>query len=342
MGSVEGTCRAGWRGRLGAAVVAVVPVVAVVGAAPPTEVGAAASGQAGGRGAVDLLGVESEALDINDRGVVVGYYVPGDDGVRHGFRRSARGRVIDLGPGRAQAVNDAGVVVGERTGPDGMGHATRWTTAGSARDLGLPGSSSAFDINDHGTIVGDAGGRAFVIERGATPELLAHPGDTPGSDTAVAINERGDIVGTLIASDGTLRPLLWDGPDHLPTLLPARRDLYDVRGINERGTIAGTTADELGRYQAVMWTGHDHREIDVGEQGVYSLARAINDKGQIVGVRYLTGEAFMWDPRTNRSTILTGLTTVRNEAFGINDKGAIVGYSTTPEGKQLATLFARR
>lgn len=355
--AMSGRVRLLWRGRVAVVAAALTTMATLaasgvgVGLGVPAAAGSEAEGPAGGRGrrAVDLVGVSSVALDVNDHGVVVGWYVPSGTGdVRHAFRRSPGGRVTDLGPGTANAVNDAGVVVGERTDAEGFTRATLWDARGRAHDLGLPGYATATDVNDRGAVVGyaqvlDAVLRPFLIEPGAAPELLDDPAEVPGGDSgAVALNERGDIVG--FAYDDVTnwpRPILWEGTDHRPTLLPGRRDNYDVTGINERGTIVGSTSDDAG-YQAVVWTGRHHREVDVGEPGVHSLGRDVNDAGQVVGVRYNAGDAFLWDPRTGRTTILTGLTDVRDEALAINDRGAVVGYSTEPTGEVRATLFAHR
>jgi probable HAF family extracellular repeat protein len=342
------TGRAGWRARWVATAVAgllLAGILAGIGVVAPGPVGA----EPGRPRAVDLTGVSSTAWDINDRGVVVGWFVPEGTDQAHAFRWSARRGLTDLGPGSAKAINEAGVVVGTRTDADGIGRATRWTAAGVAQDLGVEGWSWANDINDHGTIVGyqslpDGDIRGFVIEPGAAPELLAHPAELGGlSDVAVAVNERGAIAGySNDETSGWPLPVLWQGRRHTPAVVPGRRDNYDVTGINERGTIVGSTLDgELG-YQAVTWVGRDHREVDVGPSGVHSLGRALNDEGQVVGIRYLAGDAFRWDPRTGRTTILTGLTDVRNEALAVNNQGTVVGYSTLADGTQHATLFAPR
>jgi uncharacterized membrane protein len=330
------------------AAVAVAIVVGSAGVAPPVTARAGALVSTGSSGPLQLLDVESTAFDVSDRGVVVGWYVPGDDEVRHAFRRSARGRVTDLGPGVAYAVNDAGVVVGERTEPDGTSRATQWGRGGRARDLGLDENSVALDINDDGTIVGyvshpDNTIDAFVVDPRQRPELLPHPPGIPGAeDLAIDLNDRGAIAGySHNALTSHTRPVLWRGRDHTPILLPGRRDDYDVTGINNRGTVVGSTLEPGAGYQAVVWVGRDHDEVDVGETGVQSLGRDINDAGAVVGVRYNAGDAFLWDPRTGQTTILLAPTDIRDEATAINDHGAIVGYSTVPDSTIRATLFAR-
>jgi uncharacterized membrane protein len=280
-------------------------------------------------------------LDVNDRGVVVGWYVPGPDGVRHAFRRTPSGRVVDLGPGSASAVNAAGIAVGERTDADGIPTATLWDAAGRARDLGAGPASWASDVSDRGTVVrgGVNPDRAYVLEPGGTPEPLADPAGAYASVPA-ALNERGQIVGvTTDGVTGAPRPVVWEGPDRAPTLVPVRRDTYDVTGINERGTIAGTTLTETG-YRAVVWTGRLHREAEVGTAGVDAIARDIDDHGRVVGVHAATGDAFLWDPRHGTS-VLPGLAGVRDEALAVSGRGAVVGSSTVADGTTRAVRFGR-
>lgn len=70
--------------------------------------------------------------------------------------------------------------------------------------------------------------------------------------------------------------------------------------------------------------------VDLGTLGgISSVARGINNLGQVVGEsRTASGEqrAFLWDPRQG----LIDLGTLRfgSHAYGINDHGQVVGYST--------------
>ena len=338
--------------------VAVGALLSAVGVVPPAAAGpvsaatgpGSASDQAPARpsGPVDLVGgADSIATDVNDHGLVVGWYIlAGQDPVNaaRAFRWTARRGLVDIGPGAAEAVNESGVVVGTRLGGAGTIRATRWTAAGQAQDLGLDGTSYATDINDRGTIVGYGSTGAFVIEPGVAPEPLANPSEIVGPhNQALGINNRGDIVGWAFdEGSGRERPVLWQGRDHTPTVLPTRRDDYEATDINDRGTIVGwALAYGVGR-QAVTWVGRRHREVDVGPPGVDSQGLAINDRGQVVGVRLESGDGFRWDPRTDRTTILTGLTDIYDEPRAINDRGVVVGYSRQPEFSPVAVIFASR
>jgi probable HAF family extracellular repeat protein len=70
---------------------------------------------------------DAELRDVNNDAMAVGWAEPEgtqpDDPTRHAYCVSLRtGKVTDLGPGEATAINDAGVIVGTRDN-----HATRWS-----------------------------------------------------------------------------------------------------------------------------------------------------------------------------------------------------------------------
>jgi probable HAF family extracellular repeat protein len=277
------------------------------------------------------------ATDVNNQGVVVGWQDLADG--RHAFRWS-RGQVTDLGPGRAEAVNDTGVVVGEREG-----RATRWDPDGTPHDLGAGQYSAASDINDRGTVVGwfyvEGHGRGFVLEPGAeAPEALPpSPATLWVGDFPEAINSRGTIVGMFI-DDFNPRAIVWRAGTHEPEVLPETAPTSIAQGINERGTIVGTTNDVDGSYKAVIWRAGDHQQVEVGEPGSSSLGRGINARGQVVGVQYTTGRAYRWDPASGTTTILPDLGDGYAEATAINDGGVAVGSSSaTDAGPMFAVMF---
>jgi probable HAF family extracellular repeat protein len=130
------------------------------------------------RGLTDLGtfgGAFSGSAAMNDRGVVVGYAeTAAHDGTatarafvwtpRSGLR--SLGVLAGMSDSAATDLNNAGTVVGFSsrivTGPSGTTSIIRafvWTPLQGLHDLGLPtaaiGSSSAYGMNDHGTIVGD-------------------------------------------------------------------------------------------------------------------------------------------------------------------------------------------
>src|SRR5262245_39285750 len=181
-----------------------------------------------------LGGGSSEAVAINDRGQVVGWYwasnyptrsfllIPEDadaDGAPDRWFRDANGDgdndlMIDLGTlgGYVYAadVNNAGQVVGRSqiapTGPEE--HAFLWQ-AGIMTDLGAPGvHSEAHAINDAGQIAGTAGAHIALWQGGVMYDL--------GEGLAIDISPTGLMTGR---HPGLFTgPFVWTPPT--PTALP--------------------------------------------------------------------------------------------------------------------------
>jgi probable HAF family extracellular repeat protein len=158
-----------------------------------------------------LGGVQSEALDIDNTGRVVGWARP---------------------PSNENSVSTR--------------HAFLWEN-GTMTDLGTLGTaeSIAFGINDSGQVVGWLGDfynkRAFLWETG-TMTLL--PPGTQYSQ-ALDINNRGDIVGTYIVSGTTHHAALWrDGVryDLNDMVGDPRLNLDLANAINDVGQIVGVGA----------------------------------------------------------------------------------------------------
>lgn len=172
-----------------------------------------------------LGGKTTEALGLNDNGVVVG------DAVRANGNQQAvtwvNGKISSLGTlnggtfGEALAINDSGQAVGAATTPGSPINLSRAVmfSNGKAIDLRVPGagqgSAHATAINSSGVIVGDDGvdpdlvdlGNGFVYRNGQATELNTLIAPTPNVRLAGAtgINDAGDIVGLAVvtAPDGT-------------------------------------------------------------------------------------------------------------------------------------------
>src|SRR6202795_4675883 len=98
------------------------------------------------------------AMAINSSNQVAGYYVPNGSSQTLGFLWTQAGGLQSLGSAGtlANAVNDAGTVVGQSPDANGNRHAFSWTQTGGIQDLGTlgGGQSSALSINRRGWIVG--------------------------------------------------------------------------------------------------------------------------------------------------------------------------------------------
>ena len=93
----------------------------------------------------------SVAHDINNRGQVVGDFLPGGNGSTFIWEY---GQMTDFGPlggvaSSALGINNHGQVVGEAYTPGGNTYAFLWK-GGKLTDLALVGNSCAYAINDRG------------------------------------------------------------------------------------------------------------------------------------------------------------------------------------------------
>jgi probable HAF family extracellular repeat protein len=311
--------------------------------------------------AVDLgtLGGDfSQANDINDHGVVVGFaFTAGQE--QHAYRQAPGHRKVDLNGdferSEAVAVNSSGVAVGFSTDGEGVARAVLWDRHGVAHDLGVGDGSQATDINDHGVVVGNVTSPAvsqlgWVWDpRSGEVEMLPHA--WPGGEDyqqAEAINDAGTIVGneTEPPSGTTMGAVMWTGPDHRPVgLAGSPLDPYAfARDINERGDIVGATTGGPSGDRATVWLAPAYQPLDITPtDSWYGSAFGINDRRQVVG---LVGEtdhrewAFRWDARTGRLVDLGGLGGTTARALAINDRGIAVGYAETGEVNANGSLIS--
>jgi probable HAF family extracellular repeat protein len=189
-------------------------------------------------------------------------------------------------------------------------------TAGSMMNLGdLPGgdaASGATDINAIGQIVGNSdvstGTHAFLwspVNENGTTGSMVDLGDFPGGideGIAMAINSAGQVVGQSQAATGP-RAFLWS-PSTPNGTAGSMVDLGDLTGGADR-----------------------------------SIAWDINSAGQIVGQSATASgsRAMLWTPDTPNGftgsmidlnsvlDAITGMGWTLREAYGINDRGQIIG-----------------
>jgi probable HAF family extracellular repeat protein len=278
--------------------------------------------------------------------------------------------LIDIGtlggPGSyGAAVGNDGTVVGCADVLPAGAHAFAWKD-GVMRDLGLAsdaeGSSCALAINDQGVIAGRSSSREVVIWNGTAVTRLGIQGDVGG------LNRFGELVGTYEAGGGLTRafkyangqvtPLGTAGAYSAANAINARGEIVGVmngratvfgdsprdlgsgaaRGLNERGMIVGHVANEFGQPTPFLYRG----AMTSLPAPSFSSARAINERGQVVG----SGEGiYGWLVDNGRYTRLADLPAViekgwrKLEPTGINDRGAIVGTGTDPQGNLRAFLL---
>jgi uncharacterized membrane protein len=289
----------------------------------------------------------SQPLDINQAGVVVGNY-PVNPNTTHGFLNRGKG-LVDLGAlggksSDARAINDKGVVLGN------------WTTAGGQQrgyiyyhgrqhDIGvIPGKPTTFvDINNAGYAIALAASsdpedpipRSFLrAPAGTYRDIGTLPFPRPLTQ-ARALNNRNQITGEsgqFQLPDPALRAFLWTRG--------AMRDLGDFgavpnsgQAINDRGQVTGYAAVPTSIHNQVAFLYSHGRLIDIDRRPAsaerFSQGTGINNHGHVVGFsNHLSGFVY----RGRRMESLNALIDPRlgwdiRFPQAINDAGQIVAVA---------------
>jgi len=148
---------------------------------------------------LDTLGDgESEALAVNDRGEIAGWYTLA--GERYGFVWNAQDGMVSLGVGEVFDLNNEGLVVGG-LGQQGLAFEFIEGSGWVSHPLATRRSTStvAYGVNDLGEIVGESEGHAVYWENADADMLdlndILPPGTGWTLTSAQAINDAGQIVG---------------------------------------------------------------------------------------------------------------------------------------------------
>ncbi len=248
--------------------------------------------------ALASLGGENYPTGINNAGQVAGYSVLVDatgaaikpqavvwepDGKLY--------RLPQIDNGRAVAINDDAVVVGELT-DGGAVRPFRWSLNGGLTVLSQQGGNygRANDINHRGEVVGtvlDAGDvwRAVLWSASNQAQQLT---PLPGMKhcEARAINERGWVVGSCYNDGPTVdgRGFLWKPETGMINFNPG--GMFYPADLNHWGEIAGWGFDEDGTRRAlVYYEGYGVMALD--ELGYnHTAAVSINSWGDVVGAAF--------------------------------------------------------
>lgn len=214
-------------------------------------------------------------------------------------------QIVDLGFGRATAVNERDVVVGTDQYYT-YGLATSWDAEGNRTGLGtLPGYTHSYadDINERDTVVGTA--------------LTLDPENRTLAQTAVR----------------------WDRDRRISRLGDVRgRPFSNATAINDLGVAigsAGTTTGPDTQMHAVRWD-RSGTALDLGSLPDYpqSSASAINSGGVIAGIAYrvlpnysTVTRAVRWDRNGRIADLATPPGEDQSVAVSVNEAGTVAGYT---------------
>jgi probable HAF family extracellular repeat protein len=235
------------------------------------------------------------------------------------------------------SVNNRGDVTGLSLTPgDAAVRGFLWRD-GHLRDVGTLGGpqSAAGEINESGQFSGWSN-----TADPAPPSIFNQ--DSVFCTPPVA-GEPAFACHAFLSSHGSMIDLGTLGGVNSAAMNQGINDAGDVVGVAETSTVDPTTGGLI--FHAFVW--RRGRMIDLGTEGgaSYSDANAINNRGQVAAVSF-TGTttapasiAYVW--RNGHTTPLGSLGGSWTIPLQINDRGQVVGHSTTPDATTHAFLWQR-
>jgi len=239
-------------------------------------------------------GTGTEAMSINDDGVIAGYYND-NVGTAHGFVRGADGTISTFDVRGAHqtyvsGINNKGEIVGSYADSADHPHGFLRTTSGKIRTFDPSGAANGTfgsGINDKGVIVGeysDAGGVGHGFVRAANGSITTIDGPQAEVTSATAINIKGVITGYYDDSDGIQHGFIRT-PDGTMTSFEDLSCNIVPWSINRKGIVTGTCENRENPSHFVGFlrqTNGNVNEFHVPDGGS-TEARGINDSGEIAG-----------------------------------------------------------
>lgn len=316
-------------------------------------------------------GAQSEAVDVNEGGKIVGVVRLPQGAVVGVLWDGAR--TVDLGSlgmkeTTPRAINQSGQVVGWSRRADGARRAFLWS-AGKMTELTMLSaapSSAGAPVNQQGALTGtretvgasagskgavgtaavggraEAHGAASIAANAQGSQIAATDTSSIRESLAYDINDQGDIVGACQDPTGRWHAVLWRAGKPIvvsPVMKPSgasgqAADVSGSRTIRTATRSGGVSASANGSVTAQGSA--SAREGQFGSS-VANWARAcatsISTKGEIVGwYENSDGFSHAFLYSGGRSVDLSPPQAVRSEALGINARSVIVGRALFPAG----------
>jgi probable HAF family extracellular repeat protein len=244
-----------------------------------------------------------------------------------------------------QGINSSDEVVGWFYDANRVWHGFLLTN-GQYTQLDFPGALNSFalGINDNGEIVGyyddsNLVTHGFYLINGQFTSI-----DYPGAFaiSANGVNNAGQIVGFYTdGQDNRTRGYRLDGQVFTVIEIPYANAAETLAfGINTAGDIVGTYMDIYYRTFGFEWHAGQFRKVAF-PRGTNTSPQGINDKGQIVG--FFTGpaaqEGFVLSHGSHAAVQAPGA--IETFIYGMNNNGAIVGYSIDQNLVQTGFMVTR-
>ena len=199
----------------------------------------------------------------------------------------------------------------------------------------MPGAAATRPgaINNRGQIVGeyvDQAGRSHGYLQDADGSVTTI--DPPGAGATVVtdVDDRGRVVGAFIDAKQTAIGAFVREPDgRFTTIAHPDAGFYGTfpEGINNEGQIAGSYADANDRRHGFVLDNGAYTTVDAPDAPGNTTVLDIDDRGRLVGASGLVSYGYLADGRGRPIEI--DAPRVASDTFpaGVNNRGAIVGYS---------------
>jgi probable HAF family extracellular repeat protein len=294
--------------------------------------------------AIPANALVGEGSDINDAGVVAGWYQINNTWTAVRWTSPTQSQSLGNLPGfqsaLAKGINNAGTIVGYvGTSSFNSSRGFIWTSTGGMKALQSLGGSGAiaFAINNNGVAVGEASDpneAIHAVKWSATGVITDINPPGAGASEATAINDAGDITGWAFPAGGNgEHAWLWraDGTQQdLGTLGGPRSFAY---GINSSRVVVGWSNQRAPKPDiAFRWTAANGMK-PITSFGGGSQALGISDRNRVVGLQIINAGVVGLTTLMGTKTVLPDLAPAKGFPFSgptaVNTCGNITGSSVS-------------